>query len=171
VGDFVVTEGTSDAFPIVHGFDLHPKNSDSLLGIGWGGLRTTKESMGPDDPIFSISGHVENRRVFDDKGNPIGEDSWGYLENGEQWRRVRLIGWLGISYGTDSSVRDSDAALFDGVISSTCRLSPPTPVKSSTVGETSPSHSQSRSQVSISGNRLFSSVTNKPSLVRVLRTY
>lgn len=126
VGDFIIIEGTSDAPPLVHGFDLHPKNSDSFLRIGWGGVRTTKESMRPDDPILSSSGHVEKRRVLDEKGNPIGEDSWGYLENGERWPRIRLIGWLDISYGTHGSVREKDAALFDGVISSACKLSSPT---------------------------------------------
>jgi hypothetical protein len=121
-GDFIIVEGTSDAPPLVHGFDLHPKNSDSSLGIEWRGVRTTKERTGPDDPILSSSGHIDKRRVFDSKGNPIGEDS-------------RLIGWLDISYGTHGSVRDKDAALFDGVISSMCRLPSPTPVANRIVGD------------------------------------
>lgn len=120
-GDFMIHEGTSDAFPFVHGFDLHPKNSDSFLGIGWGVLQTTKETMGPDDPILNSPRRIEKRRVFDDKGNPVGEDSWGYLENGDRWRRVRFIGRLDVSY---NSVRERDAVLFDEVINSTCRLFP-----------------------------------------------
>ena len=120
-----VNEGASDT-PLqpAHGFNVRPKNSDSILAIGWGGFRTAKESMGPDDPILDLANHVKKRRVFDDNGNPIGEDSWGYLINGDRWRRVRLIGRLEVSY---SSVRERDAVLFDEVINSTCRLFPTSP--------------------------------------------
>lgn len=118
VKDFTIREGTTDAAPLVHGFDLKPKNSVSGLDISFGG--DTMESMAV-DPARVFSSHVEQRSIFDDKGHMIGEDYWGYLNSGERWRRVRLSGWVA-KYGF---VKKKDAELFDQVINSVCILSAP----------------------------------------------
>lgn len=129
--DFIIHEGWTDAPPLIHGFDLRLKDSASSLGISWGPLETTKESMGPIDPILSSFSHIEKRKIFNDKGKQIGGDSWGYLDNGTRWRRVHLVVWVVASYGSDNekdvasygSVHEEDAKLFDQVISSVCYLS------------------------------------------------
>ena len=63
----------------------------------------------------------------------MGKDSWGYLDSGTLWRRVRLRGSVAAEYGSVTeknvasygSVHEKDAELFDSIIGSTCYLSPP----------------------------------------------
>jgi len=129
---FTTHEGASDAPPLVHGFSFGLENGRSYLNISWGSLSMT-ESLRPVPPGLTDFAPGEKRKIFDDKGNLIGEDSWGYLDNGERWRRVRLIGWVVASYGSVNekdvasygSVHEKDAELFDRVISSACLLSAP----------------------------------------------
>jgi len=61
----LLTEGTTDAAPIVHGFELKPRNGTAVLQIefGWRPL----ESMA-DEPDQIFSEHVQRRELFDDKG-------------------------------------------------------------------------------------------------------
>jgi len=111
------------------GFSLRLRNSASLLEIWWN--PESDESMKPAvNPALIYSGPVENRRIFDDKGSPVGEDSWGFWGDGEFWRRVRLRRSVIVRYGSINSgdvasygsVHEKDAELFDQVISSVCRL-------------------------------------------------
>jgi hypothetical protein len=134
IKDFTIHEGTGDMPPWVHGFDLNPKNgtSSSYLDISWGSEELTMGSV-PVPPALAPASPLEKRRIFDGKGNQIGEDSWGHLDNGDRWRRVRLVGWITARYGSINekdipsygSVHEKDAELFDRVINSVCVLSAP----------------------------------------------
>ena len=127
VKDFTIREGSGDETD-VSGFPLTRGNSRSYFS--WGSERL-KPGSAPIDPALVFSGPVEKRKIFDDNGKQIGEDSWGYLDNGEYWRRVRLVGWVVAGYGSinekdvasSGSVHEEDAELFDRVISSVCILS------------------------------------------------
>ncbi len=113
--DLTISEGTSDAAPLVHGFGLRPKESKSSLNIEFG-----PQSLGSMmvDPAVTFSKHVEKRSIVDDKGKSIGEDEWGYLDSGERWRHARFWGALGTAkYGF---VNKNEAELFDRVINSVC---------------------------------------------------
>ena len=113
----------------VRGVELKPKSSasPSYLSISWG-AEVGRVGTVPEDSILAFSGPVVKRPIIDAKGQRIGEDTWGYRDNGERWRRVRLIGWLVARYGSINakdelsygSVQRNDAALFDRVISSVC---------------------------------------------------
>jgi len=102
--------------PFDHGFDLTPKNSTSVLDISFGPPSTQGAAV---DPSLVFSDHIEKRNIFDDKGQLIGEDNWGYLKSGERWRQVHLRGSAYVKYGF---VDEKDAKLFDQVINSACRL-------------------------------------------------
>lgn len=117
--DFTIGEGWSDAAPLTHGFDLCPKNGKSLMSIELG---KPLDNMAV-DPIRVFSVRVESRSVFNDKGQVIGEDSWGYLSSGERWRNIHFRGRVAVKYGL---VSESDARLFDRVINSACILPAPT---------------------------------------------
>ena len=130
--NFTSNEGWGDMPPGPHGFGLRPKNSTSELAISW---RTGMGLGGvPEIAALTSSGYIEKRRIFDDQGHVIGEDSWGYW-SGERWRRVHFLGWIAASYGSRNkselashgSVHEKDAALFDGIISSACRVPDPRP--------------------------------------------
>lgn len=129
VNDFTVHEGWGDVPATPHGYGLRPKNSTSELGISWYSQAMSFGGV-PEVPALS-SGYLEKRRIFDRKGNVIGEDSWGDWDNGQHWRRVHLEGSISVSYGSRNkrelpsygSVHQKDAALFDRVISSACSLS------------------------------------------------
>jgi hypothetical protein len=133
VKDFIIHEGISDSPGGGHGFDLKPKNGSSPLVISWRSDDGQEGMRPPMDRTLTFSGPVENRRIFDDNGSPVGEDSWGYWEKGEFWRRVRLRGSVIARYGSinpggvasDGSVQKKDAELFDHVINSVCILSGP----------------------------------------------
>ncbi len=112
--ELTISEGTSDAAPLVHGFGLRPKERKSILSIEFG-PQSLKSMMV--DPAFIFSKHVEKRRIVDDKGKSLGEDEWGYLDSGERWRRVRFPGGGTAKYGF---VNENEAALFDQVINSVC---------------------------------------------------
>lgn len=109
------------------------ENAKSYLYISWGPpwLGETDKPPVPLDPAL-ISG-FENRKVFDDKGKQIGEDSWGYWGDGERWRRVQLSEWVRARYGSRNeketpsygSVHEQDSELFDQIISSACRVAGP----------------------------------------------
>ena len=118
LSNFTISEGTSDAVPIVHGFELGTKNSASVLEISFG----SQSMSGAVDPSRILSDHIEKRTIVDDKGQPIGEDYWGYLRSGERWRRVQLRGSAIAKY---DFVNERQAELFDRVISSACLLSAP----------------------------------------------
>jgi len=126
-------EGWGDMPPGPHGFTLRPKNSTSELAISWHSQWTSVGGV-PEITALASSGYAEKRRIFDDKGHVIGEDSWGYW-NGGRWRRVHLLGWIAVRYGSRNrselvshgSVHEKDAALFDRIISSACRVPDPSP--------------------------------------------
>lgn len=127
IRDVTILEGSTDAAPLIHGFDIKPKNSTATLSIAWGGWTT---EMRLPDPILDSADNTEKRRVRDDNGKPIGEESWGYWGRGERWRRVHLMGHLQVRYGSKNqrdvpsygSVHERDAAFFDQIINSACRL-------------------------------------------------
>jgi hypothetical protein len=133
--DFTISEGCSDAPPLICGVDIRqPKASTARLSISWGEEIDDMRPPYPNpilDPLYEDK--VEKRRVLDDKREPIGEDAWGYWGQGERWRRVRLLGWVNARYGSKNekdlpsygTVREQDAVLFDRIINSACRLSPP----------------------------------------------
>lgn len=141
--DFTIFEGCTDAGPPICGFDIRPKNSTALMSISWGDYtpHQTGRSGMPPDPILGsghasseldLSAFVAKRRVLDDKGENIGQESWGYWGRGERWRRVHLVEWIQARYGSKNegdvrsygSVYQRDAALFDQIINSACRLVP-----------------------------------------------
>lgn len=130
--DFTIHEGTQDAPPGLHGFSLNlKKNSASFMAIE----QAEPATMGsvPVPLALIDSGPVGKRMIFDEEGNTVGEDSWGYLDGGERWRRVRLRGRIVVRYGSVNekdaarygSVHKNDAESFDQVISSAC-ISPVT---------------------------------------------
>lgn len=143
--DFTVSEGCTDAGPPICGFGIRPTNSTALLSISWGDYTTdqTGRSGMPPDPILGSSDHgsshldlsafIASRRVLGDNGENIGQESWGYWGRGERWRRVHLVGWIEARYGSKNErevrsyglVDQRDAALFDQIINSACRLSSP----------------------------------------------
>lgn len=127
IRDFTISEGCTDAPPMLCGFDTRLKNSTAHLSIELGEM----DDMKPPNPILDSldKDKTERRRVLDDNGKLIGDESWGYWEQGERWRRVHLIGWVNASYGSKNekvlrsygSVHERDAALFDQIIDSACR--------------------------------------------------
>ena len=125
VEDFTIREGMSDAPPFLHGFGIRHRDGASMSIH-----QIDTESLGriPIPPALIDSGPVEKQNVLDEQGNIVGEDSWGYLESGELWRRVRLRGRIVVSYGVlrekdvaiYGSVRAQDAERFDRIIGSVC---------------------------------------------------
>lgn len=112
--DFRITEGTQDTPPFAHSVQLTPKGSTSALDIRFG---PKNFGSGAVEPELVFSKHVERRTIRDEKGQPIGEDVWGYLSSGERWRRAHLRGLVYAKYGF---VDKNDAERFDRVISSAC---------------------------------------------------
>lgn len=112
VKEFTIHEGCSDAAPVRCAFGLSTNNR-SLMEI-WvqGPLREPGV-----DPRKVFSKHIEKRSIFDDHGRVIGEDVWGYLDRGERWRRAEFPGSVAAEYRL---INESDATLFDTVISSAC---------------------------------------------------
>jgi hypothetical protein len=114
--------------PPVYSLTLTHGNSKSYLYISWGETETAGVGRPPIDPILAAPpGHFKNHKVLDGKGKQIGEESWGYRDDGERWRRV-LVGFLSARYGSEAdkdiasygSVHDRDATLFDQIINSVC---------------------------------------------------
>lgn len=78
-----------------------------------------------DDDIFSelkfgfpvISKCAQKREIRSANDRIVGEDSWGYLTDGDQWRYVRFSVGDALGY---QPVSAKQAALFDQVISSAC---------------------------------------------------
>lgn len=114
--------------PPLYSITLTNGNSESYLYISWG---QTEIGVGhpPIDPVLAgPPGYSENHKVFDEKGKQIGEESWGYRDNGQRWRRVHLIGSLNARYGSERDkdvdsygvVHERDAVLFDQIINSVC---------------------------------------------------
>jgi len=135
IEDFTIWQGCSDTPPVICGFDIKPKNSAAHLSVSWG--ESTTEGR-PPDPILDSSdpdssAFAATRRVLDDKGKRIGQESWGYWGQGERWRRVHLVGRVQASYGSKNEgevrsngfVHEREAARFDQIINSACRLSSP----------------------------------------------
>jgi hypothetical protein len=137
IKDFTISEGSTDAPPPIHVFGIKPENGTAWLSISWGEeIAQTRRTGMPPDPILDSSevgpsDNVGRRRVLDDKGRTIGEESWGYWGQDERWRRVHLLGQLQVSYGSENErdvrrfgpVHEPDAALFDQIINSVCWLS------------------------------------------------
>ena len=130
--NFTIHEGTKDAPPGLHGFSLSLKTNGTAYMVLEQAEPTTMGGV-PVPPALIDSGPVVKRMIFDDQGNTVGEDSWGYLDSGERWRRVRFRGRVVARYGSVlekdvpnyGSVHENDAERFDQVISSVCVLSGP----------------------------------------------
>jgi len=114
--------------PPLYSITLTHGNSESYLHISWGD-ETIGMGRPPIDPVLATPpGYFESHKVLDDKGKRIGEEFWGYRDNGERWRRIHLIGSLNARYGSEGdkdvtsygSVHELDAALFDQIINSVC---------------------------------------------------
>ena len=128
-------ETCGDMPPVACGYSLKPKSGRSVLDISWDSSEAMKVGNVPEDPVLTDSVPLEKRWILDDMGNAIGEDSWGNWDSGRRWRRVRLRGWITARYGSISNtdipgyreVPERDAALFDDIISSACRLSAANP--------------------------------------------
>lgn len=128
--DFTISENCTDAPPPICGYAIRPKSGATYLHISWGEEIVERR---PPDPIRNPSGidssaFVGKRRIADNEGKTIGEESWGYWGQGGRWRRVHLLGRVQASYGSktevdargSSSVYAPDAALFDQIINSAC---------------------------------------------------
>lgn len=137
--DFTISENCTDAPPPICGYAIKPKSGTDYLDISWG-ISLGEETIGrrPPDPIRDSSGidssaFAGKRRIADDEGKTIGEESWGYWGQGERWRRVHLLGRVQARYGSKNemdarsygSVHARDAALFDQIINSVCWSSSP----------------------------------------------
>jgi hypothetical protein len=109
----LIREGGSDAPPIVYGFGIKPKGSESRLWISYGSQRHDVAA----DRARESSSQVVKRIIVDDKGHSVGEDDWGYQDTEKRWRRTRLQGWVTAEYGL---VNEQEAKLFDRVLSSAC---------------------------------------------------
>lgn len=93
-------------------------------------LRNTSSKMiiWHDDDLFSklksgfpvFSKRIERRLIRSTNGHIVGEDSWGYLRTGEQWRYVSFLTGDAVGY---QPVPARQAALFDEVIGSACTAS------------------------------------------------
>jgi hypothetical protein len=125
---FTIEDFASDAPAGAYGLRVRPRNSASFLDISWG-PDAGMEGMRPAaDPALAFSGPVENRKILDDEGAPVGEDAWGYWGKGEVWRRVRFRGSIVARYGPINpgevarygSVHQEDATLFDQILNSVC---------------------------------------------------
>jgi hypothetical protein len=132
--DFTIRQGCSDAPPLVCGFDIRPNNSAAQMNITWGEQAIEGR---PPDPILDtsdadLSAFAAKRRVFDTEGKAIGQEAWGYWGQGERWRRVHFLGRVQARYGSKNeseirnhgSTHEREAALFDQIINTACRLSP-----------------------------------------------
>ena len=114
---FYMHEGVSDSPPWRFAFSLEPKDGTAALAINF---RDSTMNRMVWDRAYNFSGHVEHRQIFDEQGHPIGEDYWGYWENGERWRRFLLFkGGINATYDLADT---TEAALFDRVLNSTCIL-------------------------------------------------
>ena len=111
--EVLIREDVSDAPPIVYGFGIKPKGSESRLRISYGSQRQDIAA----DRARESSSQVVNRIIVDDKGHSVGEDDWGYQNSENRWRRARFQGWVTADYGL---VNEQEAKLFDRVISSAC---------------------------------------------------
>ena len=128
VEGFTIKDFASDAPSGAYGFSVRPSGSTSFLDIWWDPKAGMEGLRAAVDPTLNFSGPVENRKILDDEGKPVGEDSWGYWDNGELWRRVRLRGSVVVRYGSINpgdvasygSVHQEDAKFFDQVINSVC---------------------------------------------------
>jgi hypothetical protein len=117
---FMLTRGSSRSY-------LHILWGDEA---SWGAGGTDRRDYPIPSALLPAPGHSESHKIFDDTRNQIGEDSWGYRQNGEYWRRVHLVGFLNARYGSKNdkdipsygSVQEQDAAVFDQIIDSVCRL-------------------------------------------------
>ena len=74
------------------------------------------------DEIFSelksgVSNPVGERQIRSTNGIIVGEDRWGYLNDGDRWRYVRFFIGDAVGY---QPVSPRQAALFDQIISSAC---------------------------------------------------
>jgi hypothetical protein len=116
--DFRLHEGTEDAAPFVHAFYLQAPSSNAALNISFGTQAPVGGSIDRDSTMLE---RLETREILDSSGHSIGKDYWGYLETGERWRRVSLVGGIVAKY---SFISKKDAALFDRAINSVCILSP-----------------------------------------------
>jgi hypothetical protein len=123
---FVIEAGASD-MPS-DGFTLIPRNSESFLNITWDDPGNEMLQKRPPVPPALLSGPAVNRKVLTDEGLPVGEDSWGYWDDTEFWRRVRLRGDVVARYGSIKpgevasygSVHQKEAEIFDRIINSVC---------------------------------------------------
>lgn len=111
--EVLIREDVSDAPPIVYGFGLKPKGSESRLWISYGSQRQDIAA----DRARESSSQVVKRIIFDDKGHTVGEDEWGYQDTEKRWRRARFQGWVTAEYGL---VNEKEAKLFDRLLSSAC---------------------------------------------------
>jgi hypothetical protein len=112
--EVLIREGVSDAPPIVYGFDIKPKDSESRLAVSYG---PQSNNVNADRARDSFP-HVLKRIIVDDKGHSVGEDDWGYQNAEKRWRRARFQGWVTADYGP--LVNEQEARLFDRVINSAC---------------------------------------------------
>lgn len=114
--EVLIRAGVSDAPPIVYGFGIKPKGSESRLRISYG--PQTQDIAA--DRARESSSRVVKRIIVDDKGHSVGEDDWGYQVPEKRWRRARFQGWVTAEYGL---VNEQEAKLFDRVLSSACLAS------------------------------------------------
>jgi len=114
---FSVQEGTQDMPPFEHGYRLTPKDGSSVLEISFGKIPMPSMST---DPRSTVSKQVIKRNIVDQNGNVLGDDYWGYLTTGEQWREIRLYkGGVLATYGFSNR---TEAKLFDHIMNSVCVL-------------------------------------------------
>jgi hypothetical protein len=138
-GSFNIDQWSQDAPPNATSFRIGPKNDASYLSIDFGPAAFPSSPLGAPIPQALMppaprrqpapSGHVETRTIFDDKGTAVGEDSWGYWDGDERWRRVLFpVGTVVARYGSinkedvanHGSVHQKEAELFDRIINSVC---------------------------------------------------
>jgi hypothetical protein len=86
-----------------------------LISDTWLPIETDLQS---EWPVFSD--HVEERGVHYTSGRAVGDDHWGYFKSGEEWKRWRLVKFIGGGEAGYLPTPLKEAQLYDQIISSAC---------------------------------------------------
>jgi hypothetical protein len=98
---------------------IKPKSSETTLELWFGPYAM---NMDPDDELILDSAAFAQRNVDNDKGQLVGEDSWGRLPDGTAWRQTAVMAEGGARY---RNVSPEYVAIFDLVINSICDVPSP----------------------------------------------
>ena len=98
---------------------IKPMASETTLELWFGPYAM---NMDPDDDLILDSVAFAQRNVDNDKGQLVGEDSWGRLADGTAWRQTAVMAEGGARYRNASP---EYVELFNPVINSICDIPSP----------------------------------------------